>query len=322
MRNLIPFISSIFLKTGVIFVILLSACTEKYDLNTSKDSDRIVVEGQVVDTNTYSCHSYIRLTKSKIGINITQQNNYLQDGLTCINNATVIITDNFGNTDTLIPEPEYRYSRYFDRADEIWKKDSSLSIYFKRGYYILNKLDPKPNRTYFLTVIAEDKEYHASCYMPRLPVIDSISYIPEDQYKGVGNIPYLYFTDPPDEKNFYLFFSNPNATYWGYTLLDDADINPATKGLDIFKGETNVYYKTAFPFNDNYLEVQSITKEAYEYYKTLGQLFVNDGGNYRPAPASPVSNIDNGALGFFRASQVRIFSSYPDTIFREKPIKK
>jgi hypothetical protein len=311
MKNSIPSILSNFFKAGILFLFLQSACTEKYDLTTSKDSDRIVIEGQVVDTNIYMCHSYIRLTKSKIGINYGVPGySYWQDGLTCINNATVIIKDNLGNADTLKPEPEYRYYRYFNQSDETWKTDSSASIYYKRGYYILNKLNPKPNRTYYLTVLAEGKEYHANCFMPHLPALDSISFIKEDQYDGVGYIPYLYFTDPPDEKNYYLFFSISTDTYWGYTVLDDADINPATKGLDVFKGETNIYYKTPFPFKDAYdLEVMSITKESYEYYKTLGQLFVNDGGNYKPAPASPVSNIDNGALGFFRASQVRIYRS-------------
>ena len=55
---------------------------------------------------------------------------------------------------------------------------------------------------------------------------------------------------------------------------------------------------------DYFIEMHSITKEAYDYYKALIQQFKTDGGGYSPSPASPPTNLDNGALGFFRASAV------------------
>ena len=56
--------------------------------------------------------------------------------------------------------------------------------------------------------------------------------------------------------------------------------------------------------NDYFIEMHSLTKEGYDYYKVLIQMFKTDGGGYSPSPASPPTNMDNGALGFFRASAV------------------
>jgi hypothetical protein len=56
-----------------------------------------------------------------------------------------------------------------------------------------------------------------------------------------------------------------------------------------------------------YITMQSLTSEAYNYYTVLMNQFKTDGGTYKPTPASPVSNISNGALGFFRASSTTVF---------------
>jgi len=52
------------------------------------------------------------------------------------------------------------------------------------------------------------------------------------------------------------------------------------------------------------IEMHSLTKEGYDYYKALLQQFVADGGVYSPSPATPPGNINNGALGFFKTSSV------------------
>ena len=54
----------------------------------------------------------------------------------------------------------------------------------------------------------------------------------------------------------------------------------------------------------NLTGICTLTKEAYEYNRALIQQFRTDGGGYSPSPASPPTNLDNGALGFFRTSAV------------------
>jgi len=78
--------------------------------------------------------------------------------------------------------------------------------------------------------------------------------------------------------------------------------------LDVFKGETAEWWINSYPrLDDEYrIRMYSITEEGYNYYKALIAQFKNDGGTYSPAPASPPTNIDNGGLGFFRASAVNV----------------
>jgi hypothetical protein len=76
--------------------------------------------------------------------------------------------------------------------------------------------------------------------------------------------------------------------------------------LDVCKGVSPDYWRNAYPqsISGYYIEMHSLTKEAYEFYQSLLQQFRTDGGGYSPSPASPPTNMDNGALGFFRASAV------------------
>jgi len=53
-----------------------------------------------------------------------------------------------------------------------------------------------------------------------------------------------------------------------------------------------------------HVTMSSLSSNAYNYYKNLIEQFENDGGAYKPTPASPPTNISNGGLGFFRASSV------------------
>jgi len=78
--------------------------------------------------------------------------------------------------------------------------------------------------------------------------------------------------------------------------------------LAVFKGETAEWWINSYPrLDDEYrIRMYSITEEGYNYYKALIAQFKNDGGTYSPAPASPPTNIDNGGLGFFRASAVNV----------------
>ena len=78
-------------------------------------------------------------------------------------------------------------------------------------------------------------------------------------------------------------------------------------GLDVCKGISPEYWMTAYPdaYTGYYfIEMHSLTKQGYDYYKALLQQFRTDGGVYSPTPATPPGNIDNGALGFFKTSAV------------------
>ena len=48
--------------------------------------------------------------------------------------------------------------------------------------------------------------------------------------------------------------------------------------------------------------MNSLTAEAFRFYEALINQFKDDGGVFKPSPASPPTNISGDALGFFGAS--------------------
>jgi hypothetical protein len=299
-----------YLKYSVFLFGMLSviACTERLDLTTPLDS-RLVVEGLI--TNEPGPY-YIRLmlSKNKLSFNYMTDTAYHQtSGFKSIIDALVIVSDNSGLSDTLIYPPDDLPWYFRDSTGNILDTFSNSNLFaHKIGYYQTTKIKGTIRNTYNLKIIWNKKEYHASCYMPSLPAVDSINYKLDPGLPGKSSffVPHIYFKDPPNEKNYYLFEFGGMA--WGYSVLNDEFLNGYVNGLDVFKGETSDWWINSYPWagEDYIIHMYSITEEGYNYYKALISQFKNDGGSYSPSPASPPTNIDNGALGFFRASAVNV----------------
>ena len=177
------------------------------------------------------------------------------------------------------------------------------------GYYKTTKLKGIAGHTYTLTIKWQGREYHSTSYMPPVTDIDSVhfNFTKGEVGKEDYNIPLLYFKEPQNERNYYLFITPGNNSVWPYSVLSDEYLKPYVNGLDVCKGISPEYWMTAYPdaYTSYYfIEMHSLTKEGYDYYKALLQQFRTDGGAYSPTPATPPGNIDNGALGFFKTSAV------------------
>jgi len=317
----------------LILFVITNSCIDEYDLNLKSTDARLVVEGAITNQNG---PYLIRLTKSRLiytydnswfsnptlhvssSDTIYPYNIYTHryDGTEAVKNAEAFITDvNTSITDTLVKCPIGKWHHF---ADSIHNNFSShfdvadTSILF--GYYKTTKLKGIPGHTYALTIKWAGQEYHAESYMPPVPPLDSVQF---NFTKGaIGkvdyNIPLIFFKEPQNERNYYLFNTAGGGSTWAYSVLSDEYLKDYVNGLDVCKGVSPDYWRTAYPWLsddgkltwDYFIEMHSITKEAYEYYKALLQQFKTDGGGYSPSPASPPTNLDNGALGFFRASAV------------------
>ncbi len=284
-----------------IIAIVVYSCTKDYDLQLESTQSRLVVDGTI--TNTKEPYM-IFLTKSLAKMTFNANEN--RANAEYINDADIYITDiNESVTDTLV---KYWSKKRFmpDNANNQFI-DPSDSIYYY-GQYQTTKLKGIPGHTYSLTIKWQDQEYHAESYMPPVPPLDSVQFKFTEGAIGKPsyNIPLIYFKEPQNERNYYLF--KTQAVYgWPYSILSDEYLKSYVNGLDVCKGVTPDYWVTNYPYDflsDYYIEIHSITKEGYEYYKALIQQFKTDGGGYSPSPASPPTNLDNGALGFFRASAV------------------
>lgn len=295
------------MKQTILFFIsifLLEGCVEDFDLKLQSAEPRLVVEGFI--TNQAGPY-YVRLTKSTPGgLTSTTNTSYFQtDKAESVEGATVIISDDFNQIDTLKP---YQVDIYGGNYDE---------SFYNQGFYRTTRLKGIPEHTYNLKIISEGKEYLSSAYMPPVPEIDSISYVKEvSEVKGNEYyVPLLYFKEPQGIDNYYLIqliddFSArifASGQLWQFSILSDELLGPYVNALNVSRGATprGIDFLPIYMEGDSiYIALSSLTKEAYNYYKALLDQFDSDGGAYKPTPASPPTNISNGGLGLFRASAV------------------
>ncbi|MBN2779157.1 MAG: DUF4249 domain-containing protein [Bacteroidales bacterium] len=290
----------------ILFVLLLSGCVTDFDMELKDAEPRLVVDGLITSNpGPY----YVRLIKSNVAIfNSTDTGIPFTDNAEAVLDALIIISDDRGQIDTLGPldNSNIRYLTY------------------EQGYYQTNKIQGIPGHTYYLNIRIKDKVYSAECYMPTVPLIDSVDYIIEKGEIGKSDnyIPRLYFEEPQNEENFYLinyykvgYHESENLSYldfivhydfWHNFILSDKYLDPNVKALRVENGSSpnDQGYYWIFPGDEINIRLMSLTAGTYDYYKILLEQFEYDGGTYKPAPASPLTNVSNGALGFFRASAV------------------
>ena len=314
------------LRLLFILPFFITSCIEEYDLNFNNSEPRLVVEGLVTNK---SGPYYVRLTKSNIGVHTTADYSFT-DNAEPVMNALVIISDDLGLADTLLPIDvilsEYNFNPllgYFklinddfgNVIDTLFLQDPP-EYRHERGFYKTTKLVGISGHTYTLHVTAEGKTYDATAYMPPVPEIDSVGYIKKISEKDGQEyyIPLLFFADPQGISNFYLIQliteeasrSMSAKTLWQFSILSDAFLEPYVKGLNIQLGisPNDIQYPLLWEGDSIYVALSSLSETAYDFYEVLLDQFKNDGGVYKQVPASPPTNISNGGLGLFRASAV------------------
>jgi len=188
-----------------------------------------------------------------------------------VTNATVTISDNAGQSEEL--------SQVTD------------------GTYVTSTLKGIIGRTYTLSVIVDGKTYKAISTMPKPVAIDTI-YMKKSLFENTKLIT-LEFINYPYKKNYYhiVHFINGEQDT-GFSIFND-NTNQMEVISYSFMSTDNTTPKLV---NGDRIDVwlESIDKGVYEYYRTA-----NRNGGRSASPANPVSNITNGALGYFSACSVR-----------------
>lgn len=193
--------------------------------------------------------------------------------------AVVTITDGNNHTDTLIAA-------------------TSLGIDIE-GVYGLLGVSTVPGQTYTLRVYVKGQLFEStSTAYPATP-IDSL-YTMSDGFSDEQRVTFDY-TDPTGVSNYYKCDIVVNGFPWSSNERSDDKFTDGIKKTVMFRdfddlktGDTvDVYFK-------------SVDYNVYQYFFTLDEntSFVS------AAPSNPISNISNGALGYFNASSVskrRIF---------------
>ena len=196
------------------------------------------------------------------------------------------------------------------------------------GYYF-NTFFGKPGHTYYFTVVYQNQTYIASSYMPDTVPLDSLSSkitLRQSLFGRSSDQRYTfsyYFKDPSGiQLHYYRTKSFITATYQSNYIIDTVIHTNGTKvfsdensqGLEITGTFGNVDLKIkingdSIPLTSVSVifELLSCDKGVYDYYNTLKNA-VSVNALSGTTPANPISNISNGALGYFAAYSVSVRS--------------
>lgn len=246
---------------AIILSFFLSSCEEVIDLKLDTTSSKIVIQGNIFDQPG----PYI-VTLSQT-VDFDEASNYPP-----ISGATVVISDDQNNTDTL----------------------SETTA----GTYVTSKLVGVPGHTYNLTVTTGGKTYSAVSKMPEPVNIDSV-YTEEISFNNAKLIS-IKFNDPANIKNYYrvVEFINSERQEAIQTINDEYYDGETIKySVRSGSGRNSENLKTGDAIT---IWLESIDKGVYDYFRTAGGDM-----SQSSSPSNPISNISNGALGYFNACSIK-----------------
>jgi len=167
------------------------------------------------------------------------------------------------------------------------------------GQYELQKVVALPGYWYTMTVEYNGITYTARSFMNKTVPIADVSFTYFNGY-GLFDSGYkvnTYISDPVNIDNYYRikYYVNGKANIepGGTSVYSDKFFN----GKDIGLSQRATVFKET---DTLIIELQSIDKAAYDYFSALESIS-GTGIQQSTAPANPISNFSNGALGYFSA---------------------
>jgi hypothetical protein len=249
----------------LIISLLLAGCEKTVDLKYKGNQSGIIIAGSI--TNQPGPY-FVKITRS---VPLSDTGNY-----PVLDNAVVTISDDAGNSETLISEGN--------------------------GMYRANTLTGVPGRTYSLIVNAEGKTYTAQSTMPQPVPFDSIKV---EQFTFGGDIErniIPVYADPIVQGNNYRFVLSVNNKLINQHFVQNDEV---TNGLvNTMRLEIDDNIVTLKPGDLITLTMQALDKRVALYYRTLA-LMGDTGPGGGTTPGNPPTNISNGALGIFSAHTVQ-----------------
>lgn len=208
---------------------------------------------------------------------------------------TVLVskTSPYFGTETKNPVSGAKVSVRAEKGKSKDLEEIAPGIYQLRGTYAT------PGYWYIADIDFEGVVYSARSFMNEVvPIADlSFTYFDGFGFFDSGYKVNTYIRDPANKENYYrlkYYINGQSAKDQGeITLYSDQLFN----GKDIGLGQRSIVFQE----NDTLtIELQSIDKAAYNYFSTLENISGNE-LQQSASPANPISNFNNGALGYFSA---------------------
>lgn len=250
---------------SVIFIVLFfTGCEKVVDLKYKNNPSRIVIEGNI---SNVAGPYFVKITKS---VRLTETGAY-----PVVDNATVTISDDAGNSETLAPQGN--------------------------GTYKTATLNGVAGRTYTLTVQAEGQTYTAQSTIPQPVPFDSIKV---EAIMSTGEMEYNLipvYHDPAAKGNNYRFILSVNNKLINQHLIQNDDVkNGVVNTVRLEINNDDLELKSGDQID---MTMQCIDPKVALYYRTLA-LMGDSGPGGGTTPNNPPGNISNEALGVFSAHTI------------------
>lgn len=260
-----------YILLGCLLNFMLSSCEEVIELDLNNTTPIVVIEGIVTDEEG---PYIVQINKS---VDFYDLNSFPPQ-----ENAQVIISDNKGNEELLVENSP--------------------------GIYHTSTIQGERGVTYSLEVKLDEMTYSANSILPENQVeIDTFvtEFIEDDGYYIT-----VFFNDPLGIDNYYRLqvlvnkepyvFSYENTDGKLVSKEDDNFYLTDDKFTDGKFQDYEFYFKELEIGDTLDIALQQVDQATYEYYNTLVDVIYGSG----LAPSNPISNIKNGALGYFGAISI------------------
>ncbi|MDA3616397.1 DUF4249 domain-containing protein [Polluticaenibacter yanchengensis] len=256
-------IKNTFLKSlPLALLVLTTACQKVIDIDLKDTPKKMVIEAVVTDI---AGQAKVLITQTK-NYNESNTPDYLPGG-------KVSISDNEGNT-------------------VVFSETAT-------GRFEAPALVGQASKTYTLKVEINNQTYTSSVKMPEKVVLDD-AYITEEFLFGENRkMTTVDYQDPPGVGNFYrcVQFINGKKDNTIYINSDDYTDGRYMKDKLFYIADEDKGQEVIKSGDEIKVEFMSLEKSVYKYWFSLDMGAT--GENQAATPANPVSNITNGALGYF-----------------------
>jgi hypothetical protein len=245
----------------VLTLVLASACKKVIDVDLKNAAPQIVIEGNITDAGG---PYEVKISKT---VDFAANNVYPP-----VTNAVVILTD----TTNGVTQP-------------LLQTDS--------GVYVTTDMVGVARHTYRLQVKVNGQQYTATSTMPRRVPLDSITFAENLNFNNQMEInAVVNFQDPVGPGNYYMFTEYVNSRQIPDIFVFEDRLSDGRYIEEPLFNDSSYLQK-----NDTLvLSMDCIDQNVYNYFFTL--MNVTGNNNFQSVtPANPVSNISNGALGYFSA---------------------
>ncbi len=268
----------------LLVLLVFSSCETLIQIETPETLDNITVESNITTQNQYW---ELKITSS--------QAYYNQSDASGVENAIVYISDDLGNTDTLEHQAEGLFR----------SKEPKSAI---------------AGRTYHMTIEYNGELFEASEYCRFQNSIDTFTayFLPENNgFIEKGWYAFQQSIEWEEEGDYYEWMIYKNDTLqdqFGFILDEDQnrDVSFFNMGIDQedpLSGIDQGILPRPFPFTFNpgdtiIMDQYCISEGYYNYLLEVQAQLNRTGGPFDPPPANPVSNISNGAYGYFSVRNI------------------